>query len=87
MLQITRVDVVDDWTLDIKLSNGHLILFDMRRLMKFDPTYEVLQKFEYAHDIRTLCFRFHRYHHRNGTEQFQRYGNRVRYAASGNQRD
>lgn len=42
MLQITRVDIVDDWTLDIELSNRHLILFDMRQLMKSDPAYSLL---------------------------------------------
>lgn len=42
LLQITRVDIVDDWTLDIELSNRHLILFDMRQLMKSDPAYSLL---------------------------------------------
>ncbi|MDD3231607.1 MAG: hypothetical protein PHE09_20725 [Oscillospiraceae bacterium] len=46
MLQITRADVVDDWTLDIELSNGHLILFDTRRLSETDPAYAGLRKLE-----------------------------------------
>jgi len=46
MLQISRVDVVDDWTLDIELNNGHLILFDTRRLMETDSTYDILRKLE-----------------------------------------
>jgi hypothetical protein len=46
MLQITRVDVVDDWTLDIELNNGHLILFDTRRLAGIDATYDILQNLE-----------------------------------------
>jgi len=43
MLQITRADVMDDRTLDIELSNGHLILFDTRRLMETDSAYNILQ--------------------------------------------
>jgi len=46
MLQITRVDIVDDRTLDIELSNGHLILFDMRCLMETDSAYDTLRKSE-----------------------------------------
>ncbi|MCQ1530288.1 hypothetical protein [Lutispora saccharofermentans] len=46
MLQITRADIVDGQTLDIELSNGHLILFDTRRLMETDPSYEVLRDME-----------------------------------------
>lgn len=46
MLQITRVDIVDGQTLDIELSNGHLILFDTRRLLEADPTYGVLRNLE-----------------------------------------
>lgn len=46
MLQITRVDIVDGQTLDIELSNGHLILFDTRPLMQSDPSYEVLRDLE-----------------------------------------
>lgn len=46
MLKINRVDVVDDWTLDIELSNGHLILFDTRRLAEIDPAYASLRKLE-----------------------------------------
>jgi len=40
------VDIVDDWTLDIELSNGHLILFDMRYLMETNPAYDILRKLE-----------------------------------------
>ena len=36
MLQITRADIVDGQTLDIELSNGHLILLDTRRLPEAD---------------------------------------------------
>ncbi|AET67883.1 Protein of unknown function (DUF2442) [Desulfosporosinus orientis DSM 765] len=46
MLRITRVDIVDDWTLDIELSNGHLILFDTRRLLETAPGYGILRKNE-----------------------------------------
>jgi hypothetical protein len=46
MLQISRVDVVDDWTLDIELNNGHIILFDIRHLMEMDSTYKILQNLE-----------------------------------------
>ena len=46
MLQITRVDVVDDWTLDIELNNGHLILFDTRRLAAADAAFAVLRNLE-----------------------------------------
>ena len=46
MLKITRVDVVDDWTLDIELSNGHLILFDTRRLMETNHAYDILRNSE-----------------------------------------
>lgn len=46
MLQITRVDIVDDWTLDIELNNGHLILFDTWRLPETDPAFAVLRKSE-----------------------------------------
>ena len=46
MLKITRVDVVDDQTLDIELNNGHLILFDMRRLMETAPVYDILRNLE-----------------------------------------
>ena len=46
MLQITRADMVDDWTVDIELSNGHLILFDMRRLLETEPAYAVLRNYE-----------------------------------------
>ena len=46
MVKITRVDVLDGQTLDIELSNGHLILFDTRHLLKTDPTYDVLLDLE-----------------------------------------
>lgn len=46
MLEITRVDVVDGQTLDIELSNGHLILFDTRRLMEADHAYDALRNLE-----------------------------------------
>lgn len=46
MLQITRVDIVDDRMLDIELSNGHLILFDTRRLMETDHAYDILRNLE-----------------------------------------
>lgn len=36
MPHITRVDILDGQTLDIELSNGHLILFDTQRLPKED---------------------------------------------------
>lgn len=42
MLKISRVDTVDDQTLDIELSNGHLILFSMKSLLKTDPAYQAL---------------------------------------------
>jgi len=45
-LQISRVDIVDDWTLDIELSNKHVILFDLRYLMEADPAYDILRKSE-----------------------------------------
>ncbi|SMP66579.1 hypothetical protein [Anoxynatronum buryatiense] len=46
MLQITRVDIVDGQTLDIELSNGHLILFDIQRLPKTDHSYDSLRDLE-----------------------------------------
>ncbi|NYB73656.1 hypothetical protein HZF24_05825 [Sedimentibacter hydroxybenzoicus DSM 7310] len=46
MLQITRVDIVDGQTLDIELSNGHLILFDTRHLPKTNHSYDVLRDLE-----------------------------------------
>ena len=46
MLKITRIDIVDDQTLDIELNNGHLILFDTRHLMETDPAYGVLRNLE-----------------------------------------
>ncbi len=46
MLQITRVDIVDGQTLDIELNNGHLILFDTRRLPEADHSYDSLRNME-----------------------------------------
>ncbi|MFA7184543.1 MAG: hypothetical protein WC082_06615 [Victivallales bacterium] len=46
MLQITRVDIVDGQTLDIELNNGHLILFDTRRLPEKDHSYDSLRDME-----------------------------------------
>lgn len=46
MLQITRVDILDGQTLDIELSNGHLILFDTRCLPKSDHRYDGLGALE-----------------------------------------
>lgn len=46
MLQIIRVDIVDGQTLDIELSNGHLILFDTRRLQEANHTYDCLWDLE-----------------------------------------
>ena len=46
MLQITRVDIVDGQTLDIELSNGHLILFDTRRLPETNHYYDSLRELD-----------------------------------------
>ena len=46
MLRITRVDIVDGQTLDIELNNGHLILFDTRRLPDKDHSYDSLRDME-----------------------------------------
>lgn len=46
MLEITRVDVVDSQTLDIELNNGHLILFDTRRLTETGRGYDALRDME-----------------------------------------
>ncbi|WP_312281098.1 hypothetical protein [Oscillibacter sp.] len=46
MPQITRVDILDGQTLDIELSNGHLILFDTRRLPEADLRYDCLRAME-----------------------------------------
>jgi hypothetical protein len=46
MLQITRVDIVDGQTLDIELSNGHLILFDTRQLPETNHSYYSLRDLE-----------------------------------------
>lgn len=43
MLQIIRVDILDGQTLDIELNNGHLILFDTKRLPKKNPSYDKLR--------------------------------------------
>lgn len=43
MLQITRVDILDGQTLDIELSNGHLILFDTQHIPKEDTGYDSLR--------------------------------------------
>lgn len=43
MLQIIRVDVVDGQTLDIELNNGHLVLFNMQRLLEADAGYQCLR--------------------------------------------
>lgn len=46
MLEIIRVDIVDGQTLDIELSNGHLILFDTRQLPETNHTYDSLRDLE-----------------------------------------
>lgn len=46
MLKITRVDIVDGQTLDIELSNGHLILFDTQRLPETDHAFDSLRNLE-----------------------------------------
>lgn len=46
MLQIIRVDIVDGQTLDIELSNGHLILFDTQNLPKTNHNYDSLRNLE-----------------------------------------
>ncbi|OPX45058.1 hypothetical protein CLHUN_12900 [Ruminiclostridium hungatei] len=46
MLKITRVDIIDGQTLDIELSNGHLILFDIRQLPETDHIYDSLRDLE-----------------------------------------
>jgi hypothetical protein len=46
MLQIIRVDILDGQTLDIELSNGHLILFDTQRLPKEDHSFDSLRNLE-----------------------------------------
>lgn len=46
MSRITRVDIVDGQTLDIELSNGHLILFDTKCLSEHDRTYACLRSLE-----------------------------------------
>ena len=44
MLTITRVDTLDNQTLDIELSNGNLILFNIRPLLEKNPDYACLQE-------------------------------------------
>ncbi|HWQ75797.1 MAG TPA: hypothetical protein VN441_10810 [Syntrophomonas sp.] len=46
MLHITRVDIVDGQTLDIELSNGHLILFDTQHLPEADHRYDSLREMD-----------------------------------------
>lgn len=46
MLHITRVDIVDGQTLDIELSNGHLILFDTQRFPETNYSYDSLRDLE-----------------------------------------
>lgn len=46
MPQIIRVDILDGQTLDIELSNGHLILFDTQRLPRRDHSYDTLRATE-----------------------------------------
>lgn len=46
MIEIVRVDIVDGQTLDIELSNGHLILFDFQRIPKTDNKYDALQNLD-----------------------------------------
>ena len=41
MVKITRVGVLDDNRLDVELSNGNLILFDLRPYLG-DPNYAAL---------------------------------------------
>lgn len=44
MLKIIRVDTLDNQTLDIELSNGNLILFNLRPLLEGDPAYAELRR-------------------------------------------
>ncbi|QRN85298.1 hypothetical protein JR334_10155 [Clostridia bacterium] len=46
MLQIIRVDILDGQTLDVELNNGHLILFDTKRLPKENSSYDKLRDLE-----------------------------------------
>lgn len=41
--RMIRVDTLDDATLDIELSNGHLILFSMKALLEHNPAYADLR--------------------------------------------
>ena len=43
MLRILQVDTLDDSTLDIELSNGHLVLFSMKPLLDHNPAYASLR--------------------------------------------
>ena len=44
MARIVRVDTLDNTTLDIELSNGNLILFDITKLLREDSSYAQLGK-------------------------------------------
>lgn len=44
MARIVRVDTLDNATLDIELSNGNLILFDISRLLREDSSFAQLYK-------------------------------------------
>lgn len=46
MLLITKVDILDGQTLDIQLSNGHLILFDTQCLPQSDRSYDSLRNLD-----------------------------------------
>lgn len=46
MSEIIRVDTLDNQTLDIELSNGNLILFNLASLLKGDPDYAGLGREE-----------------------------------------
>lgn len=43
MPKITRVDIVDGQTLEIELSNGHLLLFRLKHLLDSNPSYQSLR--------------------------------------------
>lgn len=43
MLKISRVDTLDNHTLDIELDNGNLILFNIKPLLEYDPAYVKLK--------------------------------------------
>lgn len=46
MVHIVRVDILDGQTLDIELSNGHLILFDTQNLPQGNHSYDRLRDLE-----------------------------------------